>query len=104
MPPRRLRNQFGSGYVTLDGNEEGFWKAAGRHVPFSYRWLGKSLSVEDVEASVSDSCDWQELKKRIRPGDRISPFVINENTTAMRRGFVVIRDGQPIGGIVVLVS
>lgn len=101
---RRLLRHLGFGYFIFDGAESTLWRAAAWTVPFSYRWLGRSLSIADVDSQLTDFSDWQELRVSIRAGDRICPFEINRNTMAMRRGFVVLRRGNPIGGVVTISS
>lgn len=100
MRLRCMLYRFGIGYVTFDGTEAGLWREAARHVPFSYRWLGRSISVAEVDSKHPGLAAWDDLKSSILPGDRICPFEINPRTLAMRRGLVVIREGQAIGGIV----
>ena len=96
IPRRRL--------VVLDGTEAGLWREAARHVPFKFRWLGRSLDIATVDTQVAGMADWQDLRACLEPRDRICPFTINRNTLAMRQGFVVIRNGMAIGGVVTLGS
>jgi hypothetical protein len=85
-------------------NEHEFWQAAARSIPFWRRFLGRSATVEQVEAEAGRSPDWQRLRQELRPGDRIWAFEFNRRTLAYRRGFVVLRQGKPVGGVVALLS
>ncbi len=104
MSLRRVLDCFGFGNVDLNGSESQLWESAARRTPFSYRWLGRSLTVADVDAEHAAYPAWQVLHASIRLWDRICPFVINPNSMAMRKGYVVIRDGVPIGGTVTISS
>lgn len=100
---KRFPYRFEISYVKLGVSEHKFWQIAARHVPFSYRWFPRSLSLSDVDAKLS-SGEWEELKSQIKGGDKICRFGINPDSMAMRRGYVVIRRRKPIGGIIVEVS
>lgn len=100
----RTLRYFGFGYFIFDGAESTLWLAAAWTVPFSYRGLGRSLSIADVDSQLVDFTGWHELRVRIRAGDRICPYEINRKTMAMRRGFVATRRGNPIGGVVTISS
>jgi hypothetical protein len=93
-----------SPYVALDGTEEDLWAAAATRIPLSYKWLRRSVSVDSMDAEFGGFPEWVELRERVLPSDRICPFINNPDSLAMRQGFVVIRDGKPIGGIVTFVS
>ena len=101
---RRLLYRIGIGYVSLDGTEETLWREAARHIPFSYGWTGRSRLIPDLDVELSGNPDWKVLKNSIQAGDRICPFEINPETSAMRRGYVVIRSGEPVGGIITVSS
>jgi len=83
------------GLVGWDSEAE-FLKVAASHAPIMYRWFGKTLAVDDLGAIVGTDSKWRRIRTQLQPGDRIWPFTINPNTMALREGFVVIRDGQPI--------
>ena len=91
-------------YIELDGTEHGLWAAAASRIPFAYRWLGRSVSLDEMNTHFQDFQPWCDLRATLESGDRICPFTINPNTSGMRQGYVVIRDGKPIGGIVTLTS
>lgn len=102
-PLRWLRRQLlsiGLGYVHLKGTEEDFWAQAGKHAP----WFSSPLSVEEIDELLGDWPKWLELKDSLKTGDRILPFAFNVGTMAMRQGYVVVRDGRPVGGVVTLLS
>jgi len=80
------------------------WEVAAKRIPFSYRWFGRSLTVAEVDAELSQWDKWKALKAQLESGDRICPFTINPYSMAMRRGYVVIRGREPIGGVVVEMS
>lgn len=84
--------------------DEEFWRAAARSAGVRYRFFKWSLTIEQIDAEIALNPDWMELKKTLKPGDLIWPFEFNQNTLAYRKGFVVIRNRTPIGGIVTLVS
>jgi hypothetical protein len=95
---------FRRNFVELDGTEESLWRAAMRHAPLSYRWFGRSLTIMELDLQMRDAPQWLAAKKSIQAGDRIWPFVFNSNTLAMRKGYVIVRKGKPITGIVTVVS
>jgi hypothetical protein len=101
---RRKLIRFGVGYFRSNGTEEEFWREAMRHAPFAYRWCGKSIAVADLDAQLGHHAEWIVLRKQIEAGDRIWPFAINPDTSAMRTGYVVVRKGKAIGGVVTIVS
>ena len=101
---RRLLQRLLSPCVTLDGTERQFWSVAASRAPLAYRWFGRSIAVAELDAQYPDFDQWLELRANVQSTDRIWPFTINPNSMAMRRRFVVVRDGSPIGGIVTIVS
>ena len=100
----RLLHRLRVGYVRLDGTEDQLWRVAANCVPFRYRWLKATLTVDAIDSELEALDAWPDLRRRIADGDRICPFEINADSTSMRRGYVVLRAGQPIGGVVTLVS
>jgi hypothetical protein len=96
--------QMGIGYVTFTGDEQQLWRAAMRHAPVSFRWFGRSLSPDDLDAELDDSGRWETAKQAYQPGDKIWPFVINPDTMAMRLGYVIVRNRQPVTGVVTISS
>lgn len=100
----KLLVRYGVWYVRFKGTEEHLWQEAVRHAPPSYRWFGRSLRIDDVEQELRHCPAWQQMKERIQPGDKIWPFVINPWTMAMRVGYVVVRHGKPVAGVVTALS
>ena len=101
---RQLMRRLGIGFVHLDGTEDQLWRAAARCVPFRYRWLGDTLTVDAIDTELGSHDAWATLRQRIVDGDRICPFEINTDSMSMRRGYVVLRGAMPIGGVLTLVS
>ena len=97
-------------YVRWVGQEEQLWREAMRHAPLSYRWFGRSLTVVEIDEDRAidglprDWPAWRTVKEQLQPGDKIWPFVVNPWTMAMRAGYVVVRRGKPITGVVTVVS
>ena len=89
--------------VTWNGEQE-FWRVAARSIPLWTWLLGRSVTPEQVEVELGASPEWQQLKKHLQAGDRIWPFEFNRKTLAYRKGFVVMRAGKPIGGVVTVLS
>lgn len=91
---------MGIGYVVLRRDEEALWSLASKHVPL----FGSPISTGEVDKILESWQEWVLLRTHILPSDRIYPFAINLDTMAMRLGYVVLRNGKPIGGIVVISS
>src|SRR5215204_3630793 len=91
-------------YVEIDGTDEQIQREAMRHAPFQFRWLGATLDSDQVAVTLRGRPDWDSMQDQIRPSDRIWPFLINPDTSAMRSGFVVVRSGRPLGVIVTEIS
>lgn len=83
------------GYVTWDSPQD-FWRVASRHTPCFL----SSLTVEVVDGVLHDWHESQELRATIEPGDRILPVAINVDSLSMRLGYVVLRAGEPVGGVI----
>jgi hypothetical protein len=106
-PLRRLHQwmiHWGVGYVRLNGDEEQLWNEAMRHAPIRYRWFRRSLSFEEIDKELDGFGQWLTTREKYRPGDKIWPFVLNFDTLAMRCGYVLVRRGTVVGGVVTLVS
>ena len=101
---RRLLQRLLSPYVTLDGTEHQLWSVAASRAPLAYRWFGRSIAIAELDAQYPDFDQWLALRPNVQSTDRIWPFTVNPNSMSMRQGFVVVRDGSPIGGIVTIVS
>jgi hypothetical protein len=84
--------------------EDEFWQVAAQNAPLRFRLLRRSLTVEQIEPEVAGITEWAELKKTLQNGDLIWPFEFNQRTLAYRKGFVVVRGGKPIGGVITVSS
>jgi len=63
-----------------------FWKPASQ---LDRRFIGSRLEAE-----------WERLKAQMQPGDEIWPFEINVRSyLGLRRGYVLLRGGRPVGGM-----
>ena len=88
-------------------NEDELWRIAAQNVPLRYRLWRQSLSIEQVEQMEPDvvhNAEWAKLKQNLCEEDKIWPFEFNRNTLAYRKGFVIIRKGKPISGLISLSS
>jgi hypothetical protein len=79
--------------------------AAFRSAPWYFRWFRLSRSRETIRLilenpRLSDELALSELKR----GAKVWPFVFNEYTLAMRRGYVLVRDGKARAAILTEVS
>ena len=104
---RRLRRwlmRLGYCYVPSNVDPDVFWHLAVKGVPFTFRFFGRNLTIEELEPELANNNQWQEAKQLYRAGDRIWPFVINPDTLGMRLGYIVVRNRNPITGVITLVS
>jgi hypothetical protein len=102
-PLRSLRRWLllrGVGYVSFGKTEEEFWIVASKRIPL----FSRPLTVEEVDRAYDHSKQWISLRAQLQAGDTIHPFAINVDTMAMRLGYVVLRKGKAIGGVVVVLS
>lgn len=91
-------------YVKFDGTEDQLRRQAAKHVPFSYRWFGRTLTVAEIDAAHCEWPAWNTVKQQLQPKDRICPFLINPWTLAMRAGYVVMRKGKAIAVLLTIGS
>ena len=91
--------------------ERVFWKTMARKGLPRFRWFSKPRTAVQVEhecPKIVDAPDWLDLKKRLQSGDEIWPFRYPRwntyRTWGFRIGYIALRNGDPIGGIVTLVS
>jgi hypothetical protein len=96
--------EHGVWYVKLDGTEDQLLLQAAKHVPFSYRWFGRTLTVAEIDAAHREWSAWNTIKQQLQPEDRICPFLINPWTLAMRAGYVVMRKGKAIAVLLAICS
>lgn len=95
-------------HYTQMSTESEFWnEAASRGLPW-FRSLRRSIPIEQVDREMNGSRlqpDWQELKSAMEPNDEIWPFHLNvRKYLGMRRGYIVLRNGKPIGGLIIELS
>jgi hypothetical protein len=73
-----------------------------------FRWLRQPVPVQQLDAEFGDGLlktEWSELREKMEPGDKIWPFDVHvRRYLGMRRGFIVLRRGKPIGCIVTVSS
>ena len=70
--------------------------AAFHSAPWYFRWLPISLSASEIEAFIDRSSSSHDVAKaELKEGAKVWPFVVNENTLAMRKGYVLVRGGRP---------
>jgi len=83
-------------------DEADFWRRVVREGLPRFRWLRPSVDAATLDLH---GPDWLRLKERIQPGDKVWPFKLQVRSyLGMRSGFVVLRRGEFVGGIVTLVS
>jgi hypothetical protein len=87
-------------------DEATFWNQVVRSGLPRFRFLKRPLSVEHVDAVVGSMQEWLELRQKLGPGDQIWPFRLPRTGAVWghRAGFVALRAGKFVGGIVVEVS
>jgi hypothetical protein len=87
--------------------ESEFWMRAMKGLPW-FRWFRQSVSAEELDAKFQNGRlkdEWEALRTKMKQGDRIWPFEIHvRRYLGMRRGFIVVRRGKPVGGIVTISS
>jgi len=93
----------------MDEAEAKLWEQAVRRGLPWFRFLRRPLTPEAVEKAENLAGGrlepaWLALKARIQAGDEMWPFEFDRYTLGMRRGYVVLRRGKPIGGLVIEVS
>jgi hypothetical protein len=89
-------------------SEQLFWTEAARKGLPRFRFLRRSTTVDELDRLCQGTrleAEWERLKASLQPGDRIWPFSFNVRAyLGLREGYVVLRNGKPIGGIVMTVS
>ena len=89
--------------------EAEFWKLAAQKGLPRFRFLRRPPAIEDIDREFLGTrleAEWAAaLKSNMQTRDEIWPFRFHvRGFLGMRRGYVVLRNGTPIGGIVVEVS
>jgi hypothetical protein len=85
-----------------------FWNLVVRKGLPRFRFFRRSTSPGLLDCTFLGGrlqADWENLKAQMLPGDRIWPFEFNVRAyLGLRRGYIVLRRGRPVGGIVTEVS
>ena len=68
------------------------------------RIIARTKDVGELDAELGDMPQWLVARNQIHPGDKIWPFTVNRGTLSMRQGYVIVRQGQCVTGVVVTVS
>lgn len=93
---------------TGDDTNLAFWQQAARRGVRWFRFLRRPMSIADLDRHFEGTYsqeEWQALKAKMEPGDDVWPFCFHvRKYLGMRSGYVVLRGGEPIGGIVTIVS
>jgi hypothetical protein len=88
----------------LTREETKFWEVAARKGLPWFRFLRRSLTTEELDAHLNGSClegEWVALKSKMLPGDELWPFEFGfRRFWSGRRGYILLRNGKPVGGIV----
>lgn len=79
-------------YYTVETDED-LLGAAYDSAPWIFKALRISLPAFLVRRELRKY--YQDYKAKLDPEERIWPFHFNQMSLAMRRGFVVVRDGKP---------
>ena len=79
-------------YYTLR-NEEDLLNAAYESAPWVFRFLRISLPAFLVRKDLRD--EYKDFTSRLQPKERVWPFHFNQWSLAMRKGFLVVKDGKP---------
>jgi hypothetical protein len=89
-------------------SEQLFWEEATRKGLPRFRFLRRSTPLAELDRRFRGTLlesEWERLKASLQPGDRIWPFSFNTRAyLGLREGYVVLRNGKPVGGIITTVS
>jgi len=73
-----------------------------------FRSLRRPLATEQLDHELLGTrleSEWLLLRARLQPGDQLWPFEFHvRRHLGMRRGYLALRGGRPIGGVVTEVS
>ncbi len=85
-----------------------FWEQAARSGLPRFRFLRRSLAPEQLDDELLGSQledEWLQLRSQMEPGDQLWPFEFHvRRYLGMRRGYLLLRRGRPVGGVVTEVS
>ena len=90
----------------MNNLEQRFWDSIVAGGLPRFRFLRRSTPVARVDAELQQSCEWRQLREQLRPGDCIWPFRYPRSKWlwGWHSGYVVLRDGRFVGGVVKEVS
>ena len=95
-------------YVGATLPESAFWKQVARKGLPRFRFIRRPLSPERVDRESMGSRlerEWLELRSQMQPGDQLWPFTFHiRGYLGMRRGYLLLRRNQPVGGVLTEVS
>ena len=97
-----------AGFPNLMPEEAAFWKLVVQKGLPRMKFLRRSTPPEVLDHRFSGTrlqVEWEKLKAQMQPGDKIWPFDFNLRPyLGLRRGYILLRRGQPVHGIVTEVS
>jgi hypothetical protein len=84
--------------------EAQFWmQAVSRGLPW-FRLFRRPIPVQQLDQEMAGTLlesEWLELKAIMEPCDQIWPFRFDvRSDLGMRQGYIVLRSGEPLGGLV----
>lgn len=87
-------------------SETEMWELIVRHGLPRFRWLRRSVPLSVADATLDNHPEWPALRAQLAPGDAIWPFRYprSRRVWGHREGFVVLRRGRFVGGIISVVS
>ena len=83
-----------------------FWSLVVRHGLPRFRWARRPVPLAEADVALNRHPDWPASRARLAAGDRIWPFRLprSRRVWGHREGFVVLRRGGLVGGVVTVVS
>ncbi len=85
-------------------SDTGFWEFVAQQGLPRLRFFRRPTRPESLDRKFIGSwlqADWENVKAQIQPGDEIWPFEINvRRYLGLRRGYILLRQGRPVRGIV----
>lgn len=87
-------------------NDAEFWSLVVRHGLPWFRFIRHSCPLRKVDVALRNHPDWDELRSKIQPDDEIWPFRFPRSGRywGKKYGYVVLRRGQFLGGIITTVE
>lgn len=88
--------------------EADFWELAARKGLPRFRFLRRPLSPVHLDRMLLGGRlegEWLRLRAELQAGDQLWPFKFHvRRYLGLRRGYLVLRRGQPVGGVITEVS